>query len=140
MSERVGTPDNLPDAESNSAQLGLFSISKVRVSSSGSEAVGWNRYSSPMTTDFGGLPEIDGAPLLLGGGGKVTTSSSPLVSSRQPVNDMAATIAAVQCHALGVFIVISHVLNRLAVAALGPRKLLDFRFGMVLDVSRTNTD
>ena len=75
-----------PVLELKSAQDGLLLMVKVKVSPSGSDALGVNEYCWPMRAAFGGVPEIVGAELPTGppGGAACWTVSPP--DSRQPLS------------------------------------------------------
>jgi hypothetical protein len=107
-SPSVGAPDSIPVAVSKFAQAGWLSTLNVSLSLSGSEEFGEKEYACPMTAELPGLPEMVGVPLLLGGGSAgVTVVPSSFESSKQPVNDIAATRALSRSLAFNPLIVIS---------------------------------
>ena len=67
----TGVPLRVPVVASNVAQSGLPAILNVRLSPSGSLALGWNEYGMLVFALEAGLPEIVGAWLTGGGGGVV---------------------------------------------------------------------
>ena len=65
----VGLPESRPVLVSNVAHEGLPAMENVRVPPAASEALGWNEYACPTSTEVSGVPEMTGG----GGGGVFAT-------------------------------------------------------------------